>query len=114
MLSSLLNWLNKPVIQDSGVDRPFRLRLLSVVMMASGWAIFLVSCLIGLWLARYNTPILNWAELVQCRGLTNSIHPYLQLLRGATEAVGAVLFIGGMLSVALFDRRDRIPVWKMD
>lgn len=114
MFTSLFRWLSQPIIDDAGVDRPFRLRLLSAVLLAGGWCVFLVSCLIGWWLARQNVPILAWADLIQCRGLTNSHEPLLQVIRGGTEAVGATAFIGGMLSVALFDRSDRLPGWRAD
>ena len=106
MFTSLSNWLARPVLEVAEVDRPFRLRRVSVLLLAGGWVVFLVSCLIGTWLARHNVPILGYVELTQCRGVTNSVNPYLQILRGVTEAVGGAAFIGGMLSVAVFDRLD--------
>ena len=102
MFTSLFRWLTTPVLNESSVDRPLRVRRLSLLLLAGGWTIFLVSCLCGCVLVRYGVPIRGWGELTS----GNVSHALLQWTRTITESLGGVLFIAGLVSVGLFDRRD--------
>lgn len=112
MLTSLSRWLTSPVVEDFGIDRPFRLRRVSLMLIAAGWLTFLVSCLLGLWLKNAHTPVFGWVDVL--RGVSVSSMTAVQYAKLASEVAGGLMFIAGMFSVSLFDRQDRIPVWKAE
>ena len=103
MFTSLSRWLTTPVLNESHADRPLRVRRLSLLLLAGGWTIFLVSCLCGCVLVRYNVPIRGWAELTAGDGVS---HRVWQWARTVCEAGGALAFFAGLFSVEFFDRRD--------
>jgi len=111
-ISQTRRWLTRPVIEDSGFDRPFRLRRASLLLLVGGWAVFLGSILIGAWLVHQRVPLHGIADL--WGGGDFIVNATSQWARHAAEAVGAASFFAGLASVPLFDRRDRIPVWRVD
>ncbi len=103
MFTSLFRWLITPVLNESSVDRPLRVRRVSLLLLAGGWTIFLVSCLSGIVLVRSGVPIHSWGDLLASGNVS---HALTQWTRTLAEAVGGVLFFAGLFSVEFFDRRD--------
>jgi hypothetical protein len=113
VIATVCRWLATPVVEDFGIDRPFRLRRISLLLLAGGWATFLVSCLLGLYLVRQGVRLHNAADLLT--GVTSAgEYCALQWACRLTEALGAASFFAGLGSVTFFDKRDRIPVWRCE
>ena len=108
-LTQLKSWLAAPVIEASDMDRPFKLRRISLAAIIVGWATFLASTLIGFYLTRHG-HLAGYHELFAVLSGQVAGSPTggvaLQYAAKLTELSGAALFIGGMLSVSLFDKRD--------
>ena len=111
LLIQIKRWFTTPVVEDFGIDRPFRLRRVSLQLILAGWVTFLVSCMVGMWLTRHGLAIAGYHELfnaVLAGQLAERFGDFaIQAFAKATEIAGAALFIGGMISVAMFDKVDR-------
>lgn len=106
LVLSLKRWLAEPVIVDSGIDRPFRLRRLSLLLLAGGWGVFLAACLVAMWARFQQIPIATFTDLFtadRVDSLSWTVH--------LAYVAGGVMFYLGLLSVLIFDRRDGIPLW---
>ncbi|MDB5324696.1 MAG: hypothetical protein JWM57_265 [Phycisphaerales bacterium] len=113
VLTSLYRWLKTPVIEHCDDDRPFRLRRASLLLLAGGWGVYLISAVAGILLVKAQVPIHGWAELLSGRDVS-SAQPVLQWARTVCESIGGATFFAGLASVAFFDRRDGIQIWTLD
>lgn len=119
-----MDWLCHPVIEHHESDRPFRLRRMSAIMLALGWALFLTSCLIGLYAVHNGLPVYNSLDpmtgatwrfgMASVRIEPESLATFMQLKLAVTltGVLGATLFFAGLVSVHAFDRLDeeRVPL----
>ena len=110
LLIQIKRWFTTPVVEHFDIDRPFRLRRVSLQLIIAGWVTFLVSILVGLWLTRHGLAIAGYHELFSTLlggGMAEKFGDFaIQAFGKATEIAGAALFIGGMISVAMFDKID--------
>lgn len=117
-------WFSKPLIIDLHHERPFKLRRLSAMLLLVGWVSFLASCVLALWAAKHGWPIYqqfdaaSGAVLEQGRVAlqlpAEHVHDFAiaQWALRISQAGGAGLFLMGLLSILICDRRDGIPTWK--
>jgi len=103
---SFKRWLTKPVIVDSGVDRPFQLRCVSLLLLAGGWAVFFAACLVATWAHLRQIPIATFSDW-----FSTSYVDGLSWTLNFAYVAGGTIFYAGLLSVMAFDRRDGIPLW---
>lgn len=104
LVLSLKRWLAKPVIVDSGVDRPFKLRRISFLLLAGGWVVFFAACLIATWARMQQIPVATFTDLI------NGANDGLAWSLNFSYLAGGAMFYAGLLSVPVFDRRDGIPL----
>ena len=122
LLNSARRWLVHCVIDHHGVDRPFRLRRVSLLLLSAGWIGFLTALLIGQWITGHDLPLFTLHEVLH--GIMHTRNAVLDPLPEAQQHlfiaafwvmhalqwVGASLFFAGLASVALFDQRDATDV----
>lgn len=109
LVLSFKRWLAKPVITDSGVDRPFKLRRVSLLLLAGGWAVFLAACLIAFWARSQGLPVATFTDLFN-QPAGDSLAWSVNL----GHLAGGIVFYSGLVSVMAFDRRDGIPTFASD
>ena len=119
---TFVNWfkqfLTQTVVEDRSFDRPFRLRRVSLLMIIIGWLTFFASCMIGLWIMKHGY-LAGYRQLFSLfTGTAEDADRFgsltVQTLQKLFELAGAGLFVGGMASVALFDKSDAVTDWRAD